>query len=106
MPHPREKTPHRRTYHAWWSMVARCTNPAKSDWPRYGGRNIRVCERWRKYENFLRDMGHCPDGLTLGRIDNNGDYEPGNCRWETWAQQYANRRSNKGELHGIAKLKD
>lgn len=85
-------------------MLQRCSNPRRADWPRYGGRGIRVCARWHSFENFLADMGPCPKGLTLDRIDNCGNYEPGNCRWVTWEVQYGNRRTNSGERHGNAKL--
>jgi hypothetical protein len=93
-----------RTYHAWSSMRQRCSKPTREDWPRYGGRGITVCERWRRFEIFLADMGTCPPGLSLDRIDNDGNYEPGNCRWATLEQQTCNRRPNAGELHGSAKL--
>jgi hypothetical protein len=85
-------------------MVRRCTNPSSADWVRYGGRGITVCSRWLRFEDFLADMGQCPDGLTLDRINNDGNYEPINCRWTTWEQQVRNRRSNRGELHPNAKL--
>jgi hypothetical protein len=93
-----------RTYHAWKGMLSRCTNPSSADWARYGGRGITVCRRWHRFEDFLADMGSCPDRLTLDRINNEGDYEPGNCRWATWEQQVLNRRSNRGERHPNAKL--
>ena len=93
------------TYHVWKGMLQRCSNPSRADWPRYGGRGIRVCDRWHSFENFLADMGACPEGLTLERIDNGGKYEPGNCHWTTWEAQYRNRRPNGGELHPNAKLR-
>ncbi len=95
-----------RTYVAWQSMRLRCTSPRRREWKYYGGRGITVCERWSTFENFLADMGECPDGLTLDRIDSDGDYEPGNCRWVSWAVQKRNRRSVKltddivAEIHG------
>lgn len=80
------------TYHVWQSMKQRCENEKHECYDHYGGRGISVCERWQSFENFLVDMGECPDGLTLDRRDNNGNYEPGNCRWATWFQQNSNRR--------------
>jgi len=85
-------------------MLQRCSRPTRADWPRYGGRGITVCERWHRFENFLDDMGTCPAGLSLDRINNDGNYEPGNCHWATLEQQMSNRRPNGGELHGGAKL--
>jgi hypothetical protein len=74
-------------------MIDRCTNKNNIKYPKYGGRGIIVCERWRTFENFLVDMGEKPEGKTLDRINNDGIYEPSNVRWATPKQQ-ANNRSN------------
>jgi hypothetical protein len=73
-------------------MLSRCTNPKATGYENYGGRGITVCSRWWSFENFLRDMGPRPEGLTLDRYPNNdGNYEPGNCRWATPKEQGENR---------------
>lgn len=81
------------TYNSWMNMRQRCSDPNCPKYPRYGGRGIRVCARWQRFENFLADMGEKPEGLTIGRKDNDGDYTPDNCRWEV-AEQQANNKSN------------
>ena len=82
-------------YSSWQAMRARCLNPNNREYLRYGGRGITVCERWQSFENFLADMGLRPEGLTLDRINPDGNYEPGNCRWATWTEQRVNQRRMK-----------
>lgn len=79
-----------RTYSSWQCMKMRCLNPRIKQWSDYGGRGIKMCKRWLDFKNFLADMGVRPEGKTLDRIDNDGNYEPGNCRWATKAEQIAN----------------
>lgn len=86
-PHPT------KTYMVWGAMIQRCTNAGRADFYRYGGRGITVSTRWRKFENFLADMGEKPEGKSLDRIDNTQGYSRFNCRWATLSEQALNRRN-------------
>lgn len=91
--HGRSRT---REHYVWADMKRRCSQQSHHAYAGYGGRGIRVCDRWvESFEAFFADMGECPDGMSLDRKDNDGNYEPGNCRWSTRRQQQRNRRTNR-----------
>lgn len=90
--HGKTKT---KEYTVWANMKGRCYNEKDAAYYNYGGRGITICERWlNSFENFLKDMGECPDGMSIDRINNDGNYEPSNCKWVTIFEQNANRRGN------------
>lgn len=91
-----------RTYRIYRDMLTRCNNPHYKEYHLYGGRGIKVCDRWQgSFDNFLSDMGERPKGMSLDRIDNEGHYTPENCHWATGFEQANNKRNNVIlEYHG------
>ena len=86
----RKHTP--SSYKSWSEMKYRCNTESSKDYINYGGRGITYCDQWESFDGFYADMGDKPEGMSLGRIDNDGDYCPENCRWETPHQQMNNQR--------------
>lgn len=85
---------HDRVYSIWEAMKTRCLNKNAPNYKNYGGRGIKVCDRWLKFQNFYDDMGDPPDGLTLERKDNNKSYQKSNCEWSSFSVQLNNKRNN------------
>lgn len=92
------------SFEVWTGMMKRCYNAAAINYSRYGGRGIKVCKRWHDFPSFVSDMGDRPEGASIDRIDNDGDYEPSNCRWATAKEQGRNTSVNRIiEIDGVAK---
>ena len=88
-----------REHRVWQSVRSRCENANIPSYSNYGGRGIKVCERWKSFTAFLEDMGPCPDDRSIDRIDNDGNYEPTNCRWATRGEQANNKRNTRWVIY-------
>lgn len=98
-----------KEYRTWDAMRRRCNDPKHPQYPDYGGRGIKVCQEWGKFENFIAAMGAAPKGMSIDRINNDGNYEPANCRWATKMTQANNKRNTtyvkyKGRMVPVAEL--
>lgn len=102
----RANKPASRTYSVWARMIQRCTNPKADKYRYYGGRGIKVCRRWRRFEMFLADMGRAPKGRLLERRNNNSGYRPGNCYWATREEQARNKRNSKLTTKTAAEVRE
>lgn len=91
---------HTRVWRIWQAMKTRCNNEKMPQYRNYGGRGISYCKEWELFENFYKDMGEPPRGMSIDRIDNNRNYEPTNCKWSTHKEQGRNRSSNR-KINGI-----
>ena len=101
--HGLSRTP---TYTTWCDMIQRCTNPRRAKYPQDGGRGIKVCERLISFANFLSDMGERPVGTTIDRVNADGDYEPGNCRWATAREQARNKRKTRLNADAVVEIRN
>lgn len=88
-----------RTYRIWSCMIQRCSNPKVDSYKYYGASGIKVCDRWNTFANFLADMGECPSGLSIDRIDSKNGYSPDNCRWASIITQARNTSRNRFYTH-------
>lgn len=93
-----------KTYWIWHGIIQRCTYAKSAAYKYYGGRGIKVCDRWLVFDNFLADMGEKPPGKTIDRINNDGHYEPDNCRWATMKEQSQNKNNNNQYTKGRKSL--
>jgi len=95
-----------KTYRCWSAIVARCTNPSDVRYPDYGGRGIKICDEWRYFKNFLRDMGEAPEDKVIDRINNDGDYEKSNCRWASTRESARNTRHSVLDAETVVFIRD